>query len=470
MQLTELSINEARSLVISKEISPVELTVAHLERIEKVDVQINAFITVTADLAIKQAREVEQKLIHNNSGASDNQLPLAGIPIALKDLYETEGILTTAGSRFFTDYIPTKNASVVDKLFDAGATLVGKLNMHEIALGVTNVNPHFGACHNPWDYDRVPGGSSGGSAAALAAGMCLGSLGSDTGGSIRIPAALCGIVGLKPTYRRVSTQGVIPLSWNLDHAGPMARTVMDVAILFQIIAGFNRSDPYSIDVPTEDYLTQIEAGIKDWKIGLVADDFFTQKTDPQVNQAFSDAAMVFKDLGAKVTHVGLPGARQAARANGLMTTSDAAAFHSERLSNNPEYFGADVLQRLTAGASFTSTEYIQARRAQTLLRHQFLAFFDQYDVLLTPTTPVAAPPIKGPDAVEQAALLTRFTAPFNLTGLPAISIPCGYTDENLPIGLQIVARSWQETKILRAAYAYEQATTWFKPKVLVEQT
>ena len=465
MQLTELSITEARSLISSQDISPVELTISHLERIERINLKVNAFITVTADQAIQQAKKIEHQVIHNKPITTENHLPLAGIPIALKDLYETVGIRTTAGSPFYADYIPTNNASVVDKLFNAGAILLGKLNMHEIALGVTNVNPHFGACHNPWDYDRVPGGSSGGSAAALAAGMCLGSLGSDTGGSIRIPAALCGIVGLKPTYGRVSTQGMIPLSWNLDHAGTMGRNVMDVAILFQIIAGFNRSDPYSIDIPTEDYLTKIEAGIKGWKIALVSDEFFTQKTDPQVTKAITDTAMIFEDLGAKVTPVEFPGARQAARANGLMTTSDAAAFHSERLLNQPEYFGADVLQRLKAGASFTSTEYIQARRTQTLLHHQFETFFDQYDLLITPTTPVAAPPIDGPDAVEQAALLTRFTAPFNLTGLPAISVPCGFTDEDLPIGVQLVSRSWQEVKILQAAHAYERATTWHTRKI-----
>jgi aspartyl-tRNA(Asn)/glutamyl-tRNA(Gln) amidotransferase subunit A len=456
MTLTSLNIAEAVELIASGDISPVELTTAHLERIQRIDPKINSYITLTPDGALAAAEKVGVEL---RGGKSVGAIP--GIPIALKDLIETRDVLTTAGSKFLADNVPDHDAVVVQKLAEAGAITLGKLNMHEIALGVTNVNPHYGPCRNPWNLDRVAGGSSGGSAAALATCLCMGALGSDTGGSIRIPASLCGIVGLKPTYGRVSTRGVFPLSWNLDHVGPMARRVRDAAILLAVIAGYDPEDPYSVDVPVDDYLKELADGVRGWRIALATDDFFS-KADPQVERAVRGAAAVFVDLGARVDEVEFPQAYHAARANGLMTTSDAAAFHQGRLETSPEYFGEDVLRRLTAGAAFTSTEYIRARRTQTLLRRLHNVFFDDYDILLTPTTPIAAPPIEGPDAVEQAPRLTRFTAPFNLTGFPALSLPCGFIEAGLPIGLQIVARPWAEASVLRAGYAYEQATEWHK--------
>jgi aspartyl-tRNA(Asn)/glutamyl-tRNA(Gln) amidotransferase subunit A len=285
-------------------------------------------------------------------------------------------------------------------------------------------------------------------------------LGTDTGGSIRIPASLCGVVGLKPTYGRVSLRGVIPLSWNLDHTGPLARCVLDTAILLQAIAGYDPLDPYSANVPVDDYLERIEGGVKGWRIVLASDEFFTQVTDGEVLEAVHSAARVFKNLGTFVEAVPFPDVRQAAQANGLMTPSDGAAYHRERLATHPEMFGADIRQRLETGAALTSTEYILARRTQTVLRHQFARFFEEHDLLLTPTTPVVAPPIEGPDAIEQARLLTRFTSPFNLTGLPALSVPCGFNSQGLPVGLQLVTAPWAEAKLLRAAYAYEQAAIW----------
>jgi aspartyl-tRNA(Asn)/glutamyl-tRNA(Gln) amidotransferase subunit A len=331
--------------------------------------------------------------------------------------------------------------------------------MHEIALGVTNVNPHFGACHNPWNEERIPGGSSGGSAAAVAAGLCLGSLGSDTGGSIRIPAALCGVVGLKPTYGRISLRGVIPLSWNLDHVGPLARDVLDAAILLQAAAGYDPADPYSVNAPVDDYLSQIEGDVHGWRVALASDPFFTQ-ADDEVLTAVWEAARLFANLGARVEEVTLPNGREMAQANLTMVASDGAAFHRERLESQPQDFGADVLERLRYGLACSSLEYSFARRIQTLARHQFGRFFADFDILLTPTTPVTAPLIAGPNAVEQARLLTRFTAPFNLSGLPALSLPCGFSREGLPIGLQIIGPAWGEARLLRAARAYEQATEW----------
>ena len=449
---SSLTITQAAELLARGELSPVELTQACLARIQQVEAQLNCFITLTPELALQQARQAEQEL---RAGVSRGALH--GIPLALKDLFETAGVRTTAGSSFFTDHVPEADARVVEKLRAAGAVLLGKLNMHEIALGVTNENPHFGAACNPWDLRCIPGGSSGGSGAALAAGLCLGSLGTDTGGSIRIPAALCGVVGLKPTRGRVSLRGVIPLSWNLDHAGPMARCVKDAALLLQVIAGYDPEDPWSIDQPVSDYLAELEHGVAGWRVALASDDYFTDPAvvDEEVWASVRQAAQVFERLGAQVDEVTFPGALQAAQANGLITPSDGAAFHRERLAANPDGFGADVLMRLKYGAARTASEYSLARQAQAVLKRQFSLFFRDYDLLLTPTTPIPAPVRGSADAVERARLLTRFTAPFNLTGLPALSVPCGLTSTGLPIGLQIVAPHWAEARLLRAGWAFE---------------
>lgn len=453
MELTSLTIHDAARFLKQKDISPVELTQAHLERIQLMDKHLNSYLTVTPELALQRARQAEAEILQGNYLGT-----LHGIPLALKDLYETQGIRTTAGSTFFSDYIPEADAAVVQRLKEAGAVILGKVNMHEIALGVTNENPHYGDCCNPWDVKRISGGSSGGSAAALATGLCMGALGSDTGGSIRIPSALCGVVGLKPTYGRVSLRGVIPLSWNLDHAGPMGRCVGDVAILLQAIAGYDPQDAWSIDMPVEDYLSKQVSNLGGWRIAMAGDDYFTDHeiVEKEILQAIEDAGKVFEKLGAQVEQVPFANAREAAMANGLMTPADAAAFHHQRLSENPQGFGADVLKRLQTGAAYTSTEYSLARRMQTILRCKFQEFFNEYDLLLTPTTPITAPLRGSADAVDRARLLTRFTAPFNLTGLPALSVPCGWSREKMPIGLQIVGKPWAEKKVLLAGALYEK--------------
>jgi aspartyl-tRNA(Asn)/glutamyl-tRNA(Gln) amidotransferase subunit A len=453
-ELTSLSISEAVVGLARRELSPVELTKAHLGRIEQVNPQLNAFITVTSELALHQAAQAEQEMQRG-----EHKGPLHGIPLALKDLFETKGVRTTAGSSFFARHVPDDDAVCVDKLRSAGAVLLGKLNMHEIALGVTNENPHFGDCRNPWDESCITGGSSGGNAAALAAGLCMGALGSDTGGSIRIPAALCGVVGLKPTRGRVSLRGVVPLSWNLDHVGPMARTVGDTALLLQAVAGYDPADPWSVDVPVEDYSAHLDEGVQGWRVALADDEYFVHASvvDGEVLEAVRGAARTFEALGARVDSLPFPGAREAALANGLMTASDAAAFHHQRLAEHPQGFGADVLKRLQTGAAYSSSDYAQARRMQTVLQRQFSHFLETFDLLLTPSVPIPATERGAGDAVERARLLTRFTAPFNLSGLPALSIPCGLTRSGLPIGLQLAAKPWAEAKLLRAAYAYEQA-------------
>jgi aspartyl-tRNA(Asn)/glutamyl-tRNA(Gln) amidotransferase subunit A len=454
--LTHLTIAEAADLLTRREIASVELTEAHLRRIDAHDTHLNSFITITSDHALTQARAADAELTRGVRRG-----PLHGIPLALKDLYDTAGIRTTAGSTFFADRVPDTDARAVTLLYQAGAVLLGKLNMHEWALGVTNINPHYGPSRNPWDPSRITGGSSGGAAAALAAGLCMGALGSDTGGSIRIPASLCGIVGLKPTFGRVSLQGVIPLSWNLDHAGPMARTVTDAALLLQTIAGYDPDDPVSVALPVDNLLATLDAGVTGWRIALATDAHFGE-ADPEVISAVRRAATVFEELGARVEAVDLSQGREAAQMNALMTTSDAAAFHRDRLRDHPHRFGADVLARMERGAQFTSTEYILARRFQSEWRRRLERLFEQFDLLLTPATPITAPVIEGLDAIEAARQLTRCTAPFNLAGLPALSVPCGLSAAGLPIGLQIVAAPWNEARVLRAGRAFENATQWHR--------
>lgn len=458
MDLTELTISEASVLITRGEITPLELTQAHLTRIEQINPKLNSFITLTSEAAIQQAEESLQR--------GDSHNILYGIPIALKDIFDTKGILTTAGSKFFLDHIPDADCPVVQNLKTAGAIILGKLNMHEIALGVTNDNPYFGACCNPWDLRRIPGGSSGGCAAALAARLCLGAFGSDTGGSIRIPASLCGVTGLKPTRGLVSLRGVFPVSWNLDHVGPMARSANDLAILLQTVSSYDQEDPYSIDYPRDDYLKTIKNGVIGWRVALASDAYFDD-VDAEVLAAVQEAARVFIKLGAHVEKVTFPGAREAAQINRILVSSDAAAIHHERFQNQPQNFGPDIRQRLLAGAACTSTDYILAQHAQTLLRRQFESFLTHFDILLTPTTPTVAPLRAVKYDTDLASLLTRFTAPFNLTGLPALSLPCGFNREGLPIGLQIISSPWSEARLLQAANAFEQATDWNLRKPLL---
>jgi aspartyl-tRNA(Asn)/glutamyl-tRNA(Gln) amidotransferase subunit A len=289
--------------------------------------------------------------------------------------------------------------------------------------------------------------------------MCLAALGTDTGGSIRIPAALCGVVGLKPTYGRVSVRGVVPLSWNLDHVGPLTHTVRDAALMLAVLAGFDLHDPASADVPVDDYLVHLEDGVRGWRVALAAGEY-VEVSDPEVGAGVQAAAQVFNDLGAQVEKMDLSWIADLALANVRMTQADGAAFHRERLAEHPDWFGADVRQRLETGARLISSEYVLARRTQAEGRRRFELFFDKYDLLLLPTTPIPAPPIEGIGAIEAARQLTRFTAPFNLAGLPALSLPCGFTCGNLPIGLQIVSQHWGEAKALQAGHAFELATDW----------
>ena len=447
MDILELTIEKAAQLIRSGATTAKAINELCYQQIERLNDEFKVYITVIKDADQLNTRE----------GL------LQGIPIAVKDLYQTKREKTTAGTTFFQGFIPDNNAVVVEKLINAGAIINGKANTHEIALGVTGINPHYGTVLNPWDKKRISGGSSSGSTVSVATGMALGAVGTDTGGSIRIPASLCGVVGLKPTFGRVSARGVFPLSWNLDHPGPIAKTVLDTAILLQVIAGYDELDPYSAHHPVDDYLTEIALGVKDLKIGILDGDY-SWDAEPDVLEIIREAGAVFSTLGAEVTPVELNFLREAALSNAAMLLTDGAAFHKERLAENRMGFGEDTRTRLEMGRDLSSVEYSLARKVQTETKRKMELFFHNYDALILPTTPVPAPLIEGTNAIKQAKSLTRFTAPFNLTGLPAISIPCGFNAEGLPIGLQIVTQSWAEKKLLRIAYAFEQATKWHQAK------
>ncbi|HET9906514.1 MAG TPA: amidase [Anaerolineales bacterium] len=453
--LNSLTITSALEFIQAQKATARDFADACLSRIERLNPMLNAFITVI--------KEQPTAAISASTPSHTITNMLRGIPIAVKDLFDTTGIRTTAGSRFFSEHIPETDAFVVEKLKQAGATIIGKTNTHEIALGVTGNNPHYGTARNPWDTTRISGGSSSGSAIAVAADMALGALGTDTGGSIRIPASLCGVVGFKPSYGRVSLRGVFPLSWNLDHAGPLTKTVKDAALLLQVISIYDPRDPASIKLLTGDYLSHLTDAVGGKKIAFGVGEY-VEGADSEVLEAVKEARRVFESLGCRLEDVNVDWMRDAALANKTMTQSDGAAVHRDRLKEHPDWFGDDIRQRLEAGAKTTSTEYILARRTQTEVRRRCEQFFEAYDFLILPTTPNSAPAVEGADALEQAARLTRFTAPFNLTGLPALSLPCGFTRDGLPIGLQIVSRAGADAKVLNAGYAYEQETEWHKQK------
>ena len=457
--LDTLTIEDALTKLRKGDLTAASLAEACSRQIERLNPELNAFITPL------DPQEAAQAQLPSDGKPLSNAL--RGIPVAVKDLFDTAGIRTTVGSKFFAENIPETDAFVVEKLREAGALILGKTNTHEIALGVTGNNPHYGTARNPWDKTRIPGGSSSGSAIAVATGMAIGALGTDTGGSIRIPASLCGVVGFKPTFGRVSMRGVFPLSWNLDHVGTLTTCVKDAALMLQVISVYDPLDPASIRMLTGDYLGHLVDDMEGRKIALGVGEFIDTAESEVVN-AVRDAAKVFAEkLGGSVQEVNVSWMRDAALANKTMTQADGAAVHRDRLKEHPELFGEDIRRRLEDGAKTTSTEYILARRTQTETKKRFEQFFESCEFLILPATPIAAPAIEGNDAVEQAGRLTRFTSPFNLAGLPALSLPCGFTEEGLPIGLQIVSRAWGDAKVLNAGYAYEQATLWHKRKPIL---
>jgi aspartyl-tRNA(Asn)/glutamyl-tRNA(Gln) amidotransferase subunit A len=458
--LCYLTITEAAAGIRHKDFSSVELTKACLERIGLIDGKLHSFITVTADLALQHAEQADRELKSGKDRGS-----LHGVPIALKDLYATKGIRTTCHSAVLEHWIPDHNATAVTSLREAGTILLGKLGMHEFAFGGPSVDAPFPAVRNPWNIAHIPGGSSSGSAAALAAGLCHGALGSDTGGSIRLPSSHCSVVGIKPTYGRVSRYGVVPLSWSLDHAGPMSRSVEDCALLLQAIAGYDPKDPASANVAVPDFRAGLKDGIKGLRVGVPRADWFNENrgTDPETEAVFNEALQVFGDFGATVVEIDGRPFSIARKANQTILVAEAYAYHEKTFQSTPDKFGSSVRRRMLEGAFLSAADYIQAQRARTALNEQIRANFSRVDVFVTPAAPRPPEAFEGMDPNEQN-LRPSFTNPFNLTGLPAISVPCGFTDGNLPAGLQIVAQPFEEATCFRVAYAYEQVTEWHKKR------
>jgi aspartyl-tRNA(Asn)/glutamyl-tRNA(Gln) amidotransferase subunit A len=384
--------------------------------------------------------------------------PLQGIPVALKDLYATRGTLTTFGSALFADWVPDFDAAAVERLKRAGAVLIGKTNLHELAFGTTSANAYHGPVHNPWQHGHHPGGSSGGSAAAVAGGLAYAATGSDTGASIRQPAACCGIVGIKPTFGRVSKYGALPLSWSQDHAGPLTRTVADAALLLQVLAGHDPRDPTSVDRPVPDFSAGLDRGIQGARIG-VARDFFFDDCDPEIVTAIDAAIQVLEDQGARIEEIVLAD-MDAAYAAGVITIgAEGAAYHAADLRDRPELFSDELRAGFELGSFYQATDYVQAQRLRHHLIDQVARDMAAFDAVVMPTAPVVATPIEG-NPPHHAMLRPRNTMPFNALGLPAISVPCGFTAAGLPIGLQIAGHAFDEVTVLRVAAAYEAATDW----------
>ncbi len=446
-----LSLEEVSQLIAFREISPVDVTKAVLERIDRLNPTLNAYMTVTGEAALAAAAAAEREI-----AAGEYRGLLHGVPVGIKDLFQTKGVRTTAGSKILADWMPDEDATVVRKLTEAGAISVGKLGMHEWAFGTTSDNVHFGAIHNPWNIDHVPGGSSGGSGVATAAGLAFATLGSDTGGSIRMPAAACGCVGLMPTYGRASLYGALPLSWNLDHPGPLTRTVRDAAIVLQAIAGFDPLDPTTEDVAVPDLLEDIERGAKGLRIG-VPKQYFWENVDPEIDALVKKALRDLELAGAIVREIEWPRVLEYQPALIAIMFADAVAYHAATFPSRRDEYGAQVAALLDVGLTFTASQYAAAMRLmQEERRGGADAVLASVDVLAVPTMPVAAPTIAATREADPAARMAALTGIFDFTGQPAISVPCGLTPGGMPASITFAARRWDEASALWAGRAYEQ--------------
>ena len=455
------SIGELKEAYRARRVSPVEVTRALIERAERAQPRVNAFIAITAERALARARETERRLMRGEGDPAPGRFPLLGVPITLKDLYDQRGLPTTAGSAHRQGVIARADATVTRRLFRAGAISLGKTNTHELAWGVSCDNPHFGAIRNPWDVERIPGGSSGGAGAAVALGIGLVGMGSDTGGSVRIPAALCGVVGLKATYGLVPLTGIVPLYPTQDHAGPLTRTVADAALVLSTIAGYDRGDAASVRRARQRYEALLDGGVAGLRVGRVVR--HREGVDGEVLAAVDGAAAVLERLGAKLVEVAWPdGTFPATR--GAMA-AEGGATHQAAFAADPEGFGPEARKSMERALEVRAVDYLAARRAIGELRGRTETLFvasdgGRVDVLLGPTTVTAAPRLDAPD--DEMGALVRLTAPYNLAGVPAISVPCGFTKGGMPVGLQIAGRLFDEATVLRVAHAYERETEWHR--------
>ena len=456
-ELLEFDVATLAAKLRARDISPVELTEAYLARIEQTDGSLRAYITVTDTLARKAAKKAEAEL-----AAGKWRGPLHGVPIALKDLVYTKGLRTTGGSKILADFKPDHDATVWTRLKRAGAVLLGKLNLHEFAYGITSSNPHWGTVRNPYALDRIPGGSSGGAAAAIVARSAAATIGTDTGGSIRIPAALCGCVGLKPTWSRVSRYGVLPLAYTLDHVGPITRTVRDAAMMLQIIAGADRNDSTSSRERVPDFSAGLDGQISGMRIGVIRE--LNDGLSDDVARSFSAALDTLRSLGATVDQVTIPSLPMAGIMNGIITWAEALEIHEDWMRTRPQDYGDDVRRILEIGMMTTATSYIRAQRARARTLAESIAVLADRDVLVAPASAVVAPKIgttqileAREDRVDVVAAILRFTQPFNSTGQPAIAMPTGLSPDGLPVAMQVIGRPFGESEVIRVAAAYERA-------------
>ena len=458
--LYHLTIREASELLKSGQLSPVELTQSFLDRIEATDDRLHSFIIVLKEQALDDARLAEAEIRRG-----DYKGPLHGIPFALKDLYDTAGITTTSGSKVDIDRVPTEDATTTARLKAAGGILLGKLAMHEFALGGPDFTTPFPPARNPWNLAHITGGSSSGSGAAVASGQAMAALGSCTGGSIRGPASLCGIVGLKATYGRVSRAGVVTLSWSQDHCGPMTWTVEDTAYMMQALAGYDPKDPTTSTAPVPDYSLSLREDIKGLIIGVPRHFFFAphESVNPEVVATVEKGLKVLEGLGANLQEVTIPSLEYVRAANSVIMLSEAFAYHEKNLQTRPHDFGEMVRARFRIGGLFSASDYVQSQRIRKVVNRECAEVLQKVDVLVTPTMTQPAAAFEGYDATSNITGRS-FTAPFNLTGLPAISVPCGFTASGLPVGMQIAGKPFDEPGVIRAAYAYQQEARWFEQR------
>ncbi|UUI04985.1 amidase family protein [Oceanobacillus jeddahense] len=449
-----LTASKLGPLIKSRQLSPVELTNHLLNRIDTFDLTLRTYITPLHDLALKQAREAEDNIMRGNYKG-----PLHGIPIGIKDNYYTKGIRTTIGSKLFLDFIPKENATTVDKLLHAGGIMLGKQNLHELAAGSTGTNPFFGNTRNPWNTLYMPGGSSGGGTASLAAGLAILATGSDTFGSIRLPASMCGVYGLKTTYGLISTHGIFPTAMSLDTAGPMARSISDLALMLYYMAGFDADDPGSLDVPVPNYMAGLNKGIKGIKIGIPA--YFLQDLAPDVESLFKRARETLHYLGAEIMEVEIPELSLSTFSGYTIAAGEASALHHKWLQTHSSDYSADIRSFFMAGALTNTPQYIQAQQARRKMVKGFEKAFNHVDILLGPTIPIT-PHIYSEHWVEQnLEVISRclpFTVPVNLTGTPSLAVPMGLDSKSLPVGMQLIGKPLSEKLLLQAGKAWESTT------------
>jgi len=460
-ELPFLTASQLSNLIETKEISPVEATEAYLDRIEEVDPKLNSYITITGEQAFESARQAEQEIV-----AGKYRGPLHGVPMAVKDQFNTAGVLTTGGSSILKDNVPSEDATVIAKLKEAGAVMLGKLNMSEFAMAEIYNHP-YGTPRNPWDLERNPGTSSSGSGAATAAFLCSTSLGEDTGGSIRGPANFSGLVGLRPTHGRVSRYGVLGGSWSMDTVGPISRSVEDAAITIQAIAGYDTKDTYSWDVPVPDYRSALTGDIQGIKMGVIQERMDSPNLDPEFRETVAKAISVLGELGASSEDVSIPLAPNAGALTMSILSVEWANLHRPLFEPNFDELDHNNKIRFLTGSIIPAQAYYKAQKIRAVLRQQILDALEKVDVLVLPTGPVTAPPVESVPGIESkehslTGLAGRisFTGPFNLAGTPAISVPCGFSAAGMPMGLQIVGKPFDEETVLRVAHAYEQNTDW----------